>query len=109
MAKAQEMEETPITINESDFEVSLDEASDEDLNEALALLKKKRVRKAKEDAGLVKKTSWADLSPEQKEKARAKERRRQAEIQIYKQKAIAAGITVSDADIDAYLKEKGKL
>lgn len=84
--------------------------SKEDLDRAIALLEKDLTRKARIKAGEIKGYAgkkYSELSAEQKATLRKSAKRRQAKINVIIRKAQAAGIKVSEAEIDAELK-KGK-
>ncbi len=93
-----------------EFIVTKETASPEDIERALSLLSKEKERKARVARGELKSgKSWSELTEEQKEERRAYNRRRQVKLQILSNKAIAAGITVSEEEVDLALIEKGIL
>ena len=93
-----------------EFVVTKESVSPEELDRALMLLAKEKERKAKIARGELKSgRSWSELTEEQKEERRAYNRRRQAKLQLLANKAIAAGITVSDEEVELALMEKGVL
>jgi hypothetical protein len=88
-----------------DFEFDASNASEDDVAEALALLGKKRERNAKIKAGLIKGSKpWADLTEEEKERSRMYNRKRQVKISLLAKKAVDAGYTVSEEEVDAAMK-----
>lgn len=92
-----------------DFIVDASNASPDQIKEALALLAKKKEREAKIKAGILKgDKKWSEMTEEEKEKARKYSRRREAERAILIEKAKAAGITVTDEEVELRLMEKGK-
>jgi len=93
-------------------EVSTANATKEQIALGLALLNKKVVRDEKISKGLIKGDSYkpmSELSPEEQTARRAKEKvytqRATARLAILKEKAAAAGISVTEAEIDARLKQ----
>ena len=94
----------------SEFVVTKETASPEDIERALALLSKEKERKAKIARGELKSgKSWSELTEAQKEERRAYNRRRQIKLQILANKAIAQGIVVTDEEVELALIEKGIL
>ena len=92
-----------------DFNVDVSNPSPDQIKEALALLAKKKEREAKVKAGILKgDKKWSEMTEEEKEKARQYSRRREAERAILIEKAKAAGITVTDEEVELRLMEKGK-
>ena len=90
--------------------VKVDKAklSKEDLDRAIALLEKDLTRKARIKAGEIKSgVSYKDMTPERKAAMQKANKRRNVRIALTIKKAQAAGIKVSEAEIDAELK-KGK-
>lgn len=89
-------------MSDEQFKVDVDSASDEEIQEALELLTKKRVRQHKIDTGQIKGGgAWADKTEEQKEKSRAYNRKRTAKLNLLANKAIEAGIEVTDEEVEA--------
>lgn len=79
-------------------------ATPEQIARGLELLAKQELRKERIKRGEIKGgAKWSEMTPEQKEKFRAAARRRNAKINLLARKAMEAGITVSDKEIDAYL------
>ena len=81
-------------------------ATQQEIEEGLKLLAKKRERDEKIARGELKGSYYkkmSEMTPEQQAKARARAKRQTAKGLILQQKAKAAGITVSEAEIDAYL------
>jgi hypothetical protein len=81
----------------------------EQIEEGLKLLAKKMERDDKIKKGLIKGTSYkksSELTPEELKKRQAMTRRLTAKNQILVAKAKKAGITVTEAEIDAAMKEK---
>lgn len=96
-------------IDPEKFKIDPKKASQKDLEEAFALLQKKRYHEARVKAGEIKGTSsrsWGDMTPEQKEKARKYNYRRMVRQKLLVAKAIAAGITVSDKEVDAEIAKR---
>lgn len=81
-----------------------------DLDEAFALLAKKKERQAKIEAGLIKGSYkgklYSELSDEQKEKARKYAARREIRRSLLIEKAKAQGITVSEKEVDDEIAKK---
>jgi len=83
-------------------------ATPQQIQEALALLNKKIDRQEKIKTGEIKGgKKWSELSEAEKNKFRASNARRNAKQKLIIAKAEKAGIKVTDAEIDAFLKEKG--
>lgn len=79
-------------------------ASKEEIEAGLALLKKDQDRKERIKRGEIKGyQKYSELSDEQKASRREGSRRRNTRIMLICQKAVEAGITVTDAEVDAYL------
>ncbi len=79
----------------------------EQLNEALALLNKKIDRQEKIKRGEIKGgKKWSELTQAEKDKFKAAELRRRTRIKLTIEKATKAGIKVTEAEIDAFLKVK---
>jgi hypothetical protein len=79
----------------------------EEVSEGLRLLAKKRERDAKIKAGLIKghtAKSYKDMTPEEKAKRQAYSKRKQIKDALIAKKALAAGIKVTEAEIDAAMK-----
>jgi hypothetical protein len=82
-------------------------ATKEQIEAALLLLEKAETRKEKIKSGEIKGgKKWSELTDAEKDKFRAASKRRSAKIAVIIQKATAAGITVSDKEIDHYLAKK---
>jgi len=82
-------------------------ATKEQIEQALALLNKQEERKEKIKRGEIKGSKkWSEMTPEEKSKAKLYEAKRTAKIKILCEKATAAGITVSEKEIDQYLAKK---
>lgn len=84
--------------------------SEAELAEAMALLTKKRERDAKIESGELKGSYYkkvSEMTPAEQAVARARAKRQTAKQQILVQKAKASGITVTDAEVDAYIKANG--
>jgi hypothetical protein len=81
-----------------------------EIDEGLALLQKKRDRqeriKSGELKGSVPMSVLKELNPEMYEKRKKQAQRQTVSRQVLVQKAIAAGIKVTDAEIDAYLAKQ---
>lgn len=91
-------------MDDEQFAIDVDAASDEEIQEALELLSKKRIRQHKIETGQIKGGgSWADKTEEQKEKAREYNRTRTMRMKLLCEKAIEAGIEVSDEEVAAAL------
>lgn len=79
-------------------------ATADQIAKGLELLQKEEVRKERIAKGELKGgQKWSELSKDQKAARLLSGRKRNAALVLYKQKAIAAGITVSEAEIDAYM------
>lgn len=77
------------------------------IEEGLALLAKKMERDDKIKKGLIKgHKSYAEMTPAEKAEHQKYSKRNNAKKAIILRKAAAAGITVTDAEIDAALKGK---
>ena len=77
-------------------------ASKEDIAKGLELLQRQEIRKEKIARGEIKGgLKWSEMSEEQKEKARQAARKRNVRIKLMCQKAVEAGITVSEDEIEA--------
>lgn len=86
-------------------------ASPAEVAEGLALLEKKRVRDDRIARGEIKGTTYtsmADLSPEEAAKVRTRGKVMRVKNSILVEKAIAKGITVSEAEIQAKIASMGK-
>ena len=82
-------------------------ATPQQIQEALALLNKKIDRQEKIKSGEIKGgKKWSELTEAEKNKFRASSARRNATIKLLLAKAEKAGIKVSEAEVDAYLKTK---
>jgi ClpP class serine protease len=97
-----------MAIDPNKFKIDKKKASQAEIDEALALLEKKRVHQAKVEAGEIKgyAKTWAEMTPEQKAKAKKYTYRRTVRQSLMIAKAVAAGITVSDKEVDAELAKK---
>jgi hypothetical protein len=96
-------------IKESILDELKENATDEDIAEALAELASKRAYKKKVEMGLVKGAKKVSEMNEEELKAyRASTQKASARLTLTIQKAKAAGITVSDEEIDEYLAGKAK-
>jgi len=85
-------------------------ASEEEIKTGLELLAKRRHTAERVKAGELKTGTSSyvkrgDLSPEALKKVKGREARYQARAKLLLQKARDAGIKVTDAEIDAYLKK----
>jgi ClpP class serine protease len=81
--------------------------SREEMERALQLLERDKIRREKIKRGELKSgRKWSELTEEEKEKRRKATRRRNARIRLMVQKATEQGITVTEEEIDAYMKEK---
>jgi len=79
-------------------------ATQKQIDEGLALLQKKQVRDAKIASGEIKgNKSYADMTPEEKTKRQDYNKRRRVRLQLISNKALEAGITVTDAEVDEYI------
>jgi len=82
-------------------------ATPQQIQEALALLNKKIDRQEKIKSGEIKGgKKWSEMSEADKDKARKANARRLIRQKLIIEKAGRAGIKVSEAEIDAYLKTK---
>jgi FKBP-type peptidyl-prolyl cis-trans isomerase (trigger factor) len=81
---------------EATVKVSGKEVSTSDVERALALLESQKTQRAKQRENL-------KNNPEAKAKADARALRLRVKNTILQRKAVQAGITVSDKEIDAYL------
>lgn len=100
-----------MAIDPNKFKIDKTAVTDDEMDEALALLEQKRIHDARVDAGEIKGSyakKWADMSEEQREKAKGYARRRQARQTLIIRKAILQGIKVSEDEIDVFLKSQGK-
>lgn len=84
-------------------------ATKEEIAAGLELLKKKQIadakHKAKVEAGLIKPAKkYSEMTPEEKAKVQERDRRYLAKQRIMLRKAKEAGITVTDAEVDAEMK-----
>ena len=89
--------------------LSWDKISQADREEALKLLAKKKDRLERIKRGELKGStgiSWKDMTPEQKAKARMYAYRRNIRLALLAKKATAAGITVTDHEVDEALRAK---
>lgn len=86
-------------------------ASAEEREEAMKLLAKKKDRLDRIKKGELKGAggvSWAEMSPEQKEKAKKYAHRRNVRQALLLAKATAAGVVVSDKEVDAEIAKRNK-
>ena len=82
-------------------------ATAEQIAEALALLNKKIDRQEKIKSGEIKGgKKWSELTQVEKDKFKAANARRNAKQKLILAKAEKAGIKVSEAEVDAFLKAK---
>ncbi len=98
-------------IDPEKFKIDPKKASADDIRAALALLEKKRVHDAKVEAGEIKGyagTSWKDMSPAAKEKAKLYAKRIAIKTSLIIAKAVAAGITISEKEIEAEMAKRTK-
>lgn len=92
-----------MNVNEKFF-VEPGEASDEEVQRGLELLAKEKERKHKIETGQIKgDKKWADMSDDEKDKAREQGRRYNARIKLTVEAAKAAGIEITDEDVEEYL------
>jgi lysyl-tRNA synthetase class I len=92
---------------EEKYVITKSNASEQEIAEALALLSKKRERQDKIAKGLIKGgQKWSEKSDEQKAKMRDYNKKRQAKMALLAQKALEAGITVSEDEVEMALMEK---
>lgn len=85
-------------------------ASPEEIAEGLALLEKKKTRDKRIASGEIKGTTYTrmeDLSPEAAAKVKSRGQKQRAKTSVILTKAAKAGITASDAEVEARLKEMG--
>jgi len=88
----------------NDFFVEPEEATAEELKEAMALLAKKKVRAYKIQTGLIKGgKKWADFTEEEKAAYRTKEKEKRIRKNLLIQRAIEAGITITDEEVQQAL------
>ena len=83
----------------------------QELEEAMQLLGKKKERAAKIASGEIKgytSKKRSEMTPAELKVVKTRESRMFAKQSLLKAKAIAAGLTVTDAEIDAYIKAKTK-
>lgn len=82
--------------------IDTSKVSPEEFERAMELLEKDKIRKEKIKRGEIKGgLKWSEMSEEQKDKARLAARKRNAKIKLLCEKATAAGITVSDEEVEA--------
>lgn len=94
-----------------DFKVDPKKASKEQQERAFELLAKDEERKDKIKRGVIKGTSYkkySELSPEQKAKAQQATARRAVRQGLIIDKAKAAGITVTEKEVDAEIAKRAK-
>jgi len=93
------------------FKVDRSKATKEELDEALALLAKKREHSARIKAGELKGSygvPWSEMTKEQKDKARKYAARRLVRQSLLTAKAAAQGITITDKEVDAEIARRTK-
>jgi len=91
------------------FKVDQKKASKEDLDKALELLAKQRFTAERVKKGEIKGSYFkkvGDMTPEQQKVYRTRQARTLAKNAIFMKKAKAAGISVTDVEVDAYIKSK---
>ena len=94
-----------MAIDPSKFKIDPKKASEADLARALEMLEKENYRKARIKAGEIKGSrSWAEMTDEQKQERRDYNTKHRAERNVIIQKAIASGITATDAEIVAEIE-----
>jgi hypothetical protein len=82
-------------------------ASEEEIQKGLELLAKQRHTSERVKAGELKGATGkkrADMTPEELKVTRDKNRRQNVHDRLLRQKAVAKGITVTPAEVDAYIK-----
>lgn len=95
------------TINPEDYEVDPDDPAE--IQRGLELLQKEKDRKRKIATGEIRGgQKWSELSDEQKASRLMASRRRNAALMVFKQRAEAEGITVSEDEITAYIEANSK-
>lgn len=83
--------------------------SPEEMERALGMLQKAKERAAKIKSGEIKGgKKWSELTKEEKDKFRAKSKRYMAKNRLLIQKAVKAGLTVTEKEIDEALKAPAK-
>ena len=98
-----------MAIDPQKFVVDPKKATKEDLERAMELLSREKYHKARVEAGEIKGTGvkkYSEMSEAQKATARKANARRLARQTLVVQKAIKAGIVVTEAEVDEYLKSK---
>jgi len=96
----------PKPISEK-YKVDPRKASKEEMDRAFALLAKEKERKDKIAKGEIKGgRSWAEMSDEQKAKSKKYNYKRMIRQGLLLAKAAAAGITVSDKEVDAEIAKR---
>jgi hypothetical protein len=98
-------------LNLEEFYTPPEEASDDELAEAMELLARKKLRQEKVKRGLVKAPTglkWSEMTEEQKARARAYNYKRMIRRELYVQKAIDSGIVVTDEEVEAEIARRGK-
>lgn len=91
------------------FKIDPRKATKDELDEAMALLAKKRERAERVKKGELKGSygvPWSEMSKEQKDKARKYAARRVVRQSLLIAKAAAAGVTVSDKEVDAEIAKR---
>ena len=100
-----------MAIDPNKFKIDPKKASQKDIEEALSLLEKKNLRKARVEAGELKGAAgvpYSELSPEQKKQRQKYTYRRMIRQSLLIKKAVAQGITVTDKEVDDELAKKKK-
>jgi len=85
-------------------------ASEQEIAEGLALLGKKREHDHKVKTGQIKGSKgkkWSELSQKEKDQRRSYSRKREIKLSLLAKKAEAAGIKVSDAEVEAEIRKRG--
>lgn len=93
------------------YKVDPKKASKEEMDEAFALLAKKKETVDRIKKGELKSSygvAYKDMTPEQKAKSRKYNTRRLVRQSLMVAKAVAAGIIVSDKEVDAEIAKKVK-
>lgn len=84
--------------------VDIRKATKEEIARGLELLEKENIRKQRIANGEIKGgKKYSEMSQEEKDKARRANKKRTARIKLLADKAIAKGLTVTDAEIEAYM------
>jgi len=91
------------------YRVDPKRASKEEMDRAFALLAKEKERKDKIAKGEIKGgAKWSEMTPEQKAKSKKYNYRRMIRQALLLVKATAAGVTVSDKEVDAEIAKRVK-